>query len=319
MIYIFTALYSEAQIFIEQYHLKRVMESTRFQQFCQESADIRLTVSGAGEIAAAAAVSSVCTEFKPGEEDFLLNAGICAGSSGLEGIFLVHKLTEQATGKTFYPDMLYRHNFQEAGLVTRMCPWRRMQDKEVCAAESQDGKTSVRDAHGTDLYDRDFSETDWHDRNLYDVNLYDMEAAAVYQAGSYFFAPHQMMFLKIVSDHGEGRRLSADNARRCMQVHKDSIAAFLEQLLKAGRSSQAEKNDRLQKEKTAEKRCRSLCEDMHCSQTMGHVLRQHIRYAVLAGMDYEHVIEELYREGRLPCKDKREGKQCFEELKKRLL
>lgn len=287
MIYIFTALYSEAQIFIEQYHLKKVMESTRFQQFCHESGDIRLTVSGAGEIASAAAVGSVCTEFKPGQEDFLLNAGICAGNSGQEGIFLIHKLTEQATGKTFYPDMLYRHNFQEAGLVTRMCPWRR---------------------------DRDFNEADWHDKNLYD-----MEAAAVYQAGSYFFAPHQMMFLKIVSDYGEGRRLDADDARRCMQAYKDSISVFLEQLLQAGRTGQAEKKDSLQKEKTAEKCCQRLCEDMQCSRTMEHVLRQHIRYALLAGMDYEHVIEELYREGRLPCKDKREGKQCFEEFKKRLL
>lgn len=34
------------------------------------------------------------------------------------------------------------------------------------------------------------------------ARLYDMEAAAVYQAGAYYFGPHQMTFLKVVTDHG---------------------------------------------------------------------------------------------------------------------
>lgn len=29
-----------------------------------------------------------------------------------------------------------------------------------------------------------------------------MEAAAIYQAGNYYYAPHQMLFLKVVTDHG---------------------------------------------------------------------------------------------------------------------
>ena len=32
--------------------------------------------------------------------------------------------------------------------------------------------------------------------------LVDMEAAAIYQAGNYYYAPHQMLFLKVVTDHG---------------------------------------------------------------------------------------------------------------------
>lgn len=61
---------------------------------------------------------------------------------------MCHKITEQATGKTFYPDILYRHPWKERELVTGMQPLQR-------AA-----------AHGA---------------------LYDMEAAAVYQAGIRFF------------------------------------------------------------------------------------------------------------------------------------
>ena len=61
MIYIFTALYHEAHCFISYYHLKRDAADTRFQVFCSEDGEICLTVTGAGEIAAAAAVASICT------------------------------------------------------------------------------------------------------------------------------------------------------------------------------------------------------------------------------------------------------------------
>ncbi len=292
MIYLFTALYCEAQIFIEQYHLKKVMDSTRFQQFYNEHASIRLTVTGPGEIAAAAAVSSVCTECRPAQGDYLLNAGICGGFSRREGIFLANKLTERATGKTFYPDMLYRHYFKEAGLITGMLPWNRsMTEKTVCKSEACSG------------------------------DLYDMEAAAVYQAGAYFFAPHQMFFLKIISDCGEGRLLSADDARRCIQAqaYEDRIFMFLEQLLQAGYSREYEDSDHQRTQGAVEKWCRKLSTDLYCTKAMEHVLKQHIRYAVLSGIDFESVIDEMYRNGRLPCKDKREGKQCFEALRQRLL
>ena len=47
-------------------------------------------------------------------------------------------------------------------------------------------------------------------------------------------------------------------------------------------------------------------------------LKNHIHYWELAGIDYVSVIQDMYREGLLPCRDKREGKLRFEELKKRL-
>ena len=39
----------------------------------------------------------------------------------------------------------------------------------------------------------------------------------------------------------------------------------------------------------------------------------------LAGIDYQGIIEEMYQAGELPCKDKREGKRCFEEFGRKLL
>ena len=142
--------------------------------------------------------------------------------------------------------------------------------------------------------------------------LYDMEAAAVYQAGSYFFAPHQMGFLKIVSDHGETAAVTPEQVRRLTDLHMETMAGYVNMLRDAGREEE-------QGDFGSEALARQLCEDMYCSVSMEASLRQHIRYCALAGMDYEGRIREMYRENRLPCRDKREGKRCFEELKRRLL
>lgn len=332
MIYIFTAFYWEAQVLIGQFHLKKVLESKHFQQFADEACQILLTISGAGEVAAAAAVGSVCTGYLPGKKDVLLNFGICAGDAEKGSIFLIRKLTEQATGKTFYPDLLYRHPFPEAELVTCMLPWKRGQE------------------HGTG--------------QRKDGCVYDMEGAAVYQAGACYFAPHQMVFLKLVSDHGEGMPLSGQFVRQLLRTQQESLAAFICQLLqisgqrqegwkehseagrragvelqlasgrkagaelqlasgrKVGADLRAEAGSVLEMEIDSEEMRRwagRLCVDLHASKTMEAQIRQLIRYAVLTGTDCRAAVERMYQQNRLPCRDKREGKQRFEELKQQLL
>lgn len=303
MIYIFTALYCEAHVFIEHFHLKKVLENTRFQQFASESKQMLLTISGVGEIAAAACVSSVCTSRPPERGDFLLNIGSCAGTAKQGSIFLIHKLTEHATGKTFYPDILYRHGFQETALTTRM---------QAFSGEDQQGQEGISR-----------------------VCLYDMEAAAVYQAGAYFFGPHQMIFLKMVSDCGEDSKPSGEFIRQLAEMHEEELAAFTEQLLqimqdkgqpkhlrykqRSAAASQSDITDQKKQAECSESWTDQLCTDLHCSKTMCDLLRQYIRYAALAGIDYPKAVREMYQDHRLPCKNKREGKQRFEELKLRLL
>ncbi len=285
MIYLFTALYCEAHVFIKQFHLEKKLESTQFQEFYNETAGIRLTVTGIGEIAASVAVGSVCTEYKPQEGDILLNIGTCAHTSGEDGVFLCNTIMEQATGKTFYPDILYRHNFREEGIMTGMLPRNREKDSVVLPTANFNGK------------------------------LYDMEAAAIYQAGSYFFHPHQMMFLKIVSDGGAAKETSKKQVEQLMETYQDILFDFVERFrMIALDNKQKENGLRQEREALLEK----LCTDMHCSKVMRDSLGQHIHYLALAGTDYVSVIHEMYREGLLPCKDKREGKLRFEELKRRL-
>ena len=57
MIYVVTALYQEAHGFIRELELKKNTAYAPFEVFDNESAGIRLVVTGVGEIAAAAVVA----------------------------------------------------------------------------------------------------------------------------------------------------------------------------------------------------------------------------------------------------------------------
>ena len=285
MIYIFTALYCEASFFINQFHLVKNPEHTRFQEFYNETSGIRLTITGVGEIAAAAAVSSICTKYPPDAAGLLLNIGTCARMSGDEGMFLCNKIIEQATGKTFYPDLLYRHDFGEETVITGMLP-----------CDRADG----------------FGEAS----RLPDGALYDMEAAAIYQAGAYFFGPHQMLFVKVVSDRGTAAEVSKDQVGRLMEKSKDRWCELIEKLLQITSEYAKETHGG---DEELEQLTDELCADMRCSKVMGDSLRQYIRYSFLSGGNVSSIVPELYGEGLLACIDKREGKRCFDELKRRLL
>ncbi len=313
MIYIVTAIYAEAQALITYFGLKKDISQGRFQVFGNQEAEICLVISGTGEIAAAVAVADVCRA--AGERDFLMNIGICGGIQGekaslkgsntfpeeimdcsersgegkaglcLDGekgictkgdIFLCNKIREQATGRTFYPDILYRHGFAEAQIITG-------------------GKPYVKEKREEDFF------------------LYDMEAAAVYQAGAYYFGPHQMSFLKVVSDYGDAGKVTPEQVKGLMERNVEKIAEFIVCLRNIGKEDVRTGTFMVQGE------VEKLCRDMHCSSTMASTVSQYVRYGMLSGVDIAAVREEMYREGKLPCRDRKEGKLCLEEFKKRLL
>ena len=298
MIYAVTALYQEAHGLIRELELKKNTAYAPFEVFDNESAGIRLVVTGVGEIAAAAATAAVCARDGADAADFLVNIGCCAvggcepadrdmdsgygaaHAAQIGDLYVCHKITEQATGKTFYPDILYRHPWKERELVTGMQPLQR-------AA-----------AHGA---------------------LYDMEAAAVYQAGIRFFSPDRMIFLKVVSDFGIAgqERMTAEALTGLLEQHVKEVTAFLTNLREAADEEETLRNDGiLQEDETVLER---LFAALHCSQTMRASARQYITYAALTGYDWKAELEEWYARGLLPCKDRREGKVRLEELKQVLL
>lgn len=298
MIYVVTALYQEAHGFIRELELKKNTAYAPFEVFDNENAGIRLVVTGVGEIAAAAATAAVCARDGADAADFLVNIGCCA-AGGCEpadrdmdsgygaahaaqtgDLYVCHKITEQATGKTFYPDILYRHPWKERELVTGMQPLQR-------AA-----------AHGA---------------------LYDMEAAAVYQAGIRFFSPDRMLFLKVVSDSGVAgqERMTAETLAGLLEQHVKAVAGFLANLWKAADEEEALRSGGILQEDEAV--LEQIFAALHCSQTMRASARQYITYAALTGYDWKAELKEWYARGLLPCKDRREGKVRLEELKQVLL
>ena len=298
MIYVMMALYQEAHGLIRELELKKNTAYAPFEVFDNESAGIRLVVTGVGEIAAAAATAAVCARDGADAADFLVNIGCCA-AGGCEpadrdmdsgygaahaaqtgDLYVCHKITEQATGKTFYPDILYRHPWKERELVTGMQPLQR-------AA-----------AHGA---------------------LYDMEAAAVYQAGIRFFSPDRMLFLKVVSDSGVAgqERMTAETLAGLLEQHVKAVAGFHANLWKAADEEEALRSGGILQEDEAV--LEQIFAALHCSQTMRASARQYITYAALTGYDWKAELKEWYARGLLPCKDRREGKVRLEELKQVLL
>ena len=61
MIHIYCALYQEAQGLIKRYQLKKEEGQNHFQVFSNDKGELRLTVTGVGPIAAAAAVAFIST------------------------------------------------------------------------------------------------------------------------------------------------------------------------------------------------------------------------------------------------------------------
>ena len=322
MIYIFCALYHEAEPLIREYGLKKKTDETCFPVFFSEKENILLTVTGCGMNAATAAVARICTKNTPQPADFLVNIGTCAWVSAKNGsdeirknisekhssekrrtvqeqsarvreVYLCKKITEHVTGRTFYPDILYRHPFEEAEIVTGAMPYHTENKTELIPKYEMAIKNSVADGF-----------------------LYDMEASSIYQAGAYFFGPHQMSFLKVVTDEGNVQELSAEMLKQSIEGVVPEIRSYLDDLVKIDEIKK--RQNRKELEEVLEF-AQKLSADMHCSAVMRASVIQQLKYAVLAGIDYQGIIEVMYQAGELPCKDKREGKRCFEEFGRKLL
>ena len=106
MIYLFTALYDEAYPFLQYYKMKKEINSLPFEMYRCEEQQICLTITGTGEITAATVVAAVCAMGHVKAGDIFVQCGICAGAEQKKGVaYLCSKITEEATQKTFYPDI----------------------------------------------------------------------------------------------------------------------------------------------------------------------------------------------------------------------
>ncbi len=339
MVFIFTALFPEARPLIKKLGLKKRTDKIRFQQFVPEMylnsdtlhvgdvlddtirPEIVLTVTGVGPIAAATAVSSTLTEYNATSYDQMLSFGTAAflhrvgvdykqssesksyersvkakmlvsdSNAAIQhseryGMFLLNKILDQNVDKTFYPDMLIENEMPEASVVT--------------------GSTvlSERAAAFMDIAAEDY-------------DLYDMEAAAIYQAGAFYLGPHQMSFIRVVTDNGIKENEYDVGAMskiigESVTMHVDEIASYVEKLISMSHKDKS-RNDFLTDEDILI--VDRIIRDAHFSRVMQDQLRQYVKYAVLSDVDWKSPVNRLYQDGVLPTVDKRNGKKVLDAIR----
>lgn len=312
MLIISAALYSEAKPFIEFYNLKKDLSYPSFQVFRKE--DTALYITGTGPMEAAIITAAFLTRESPAAADLFLNIGICGSRRRdlpLGTPVLCNKLIEAETGRTYYPDVLYTHPFREGSIITS------------CRRQ-----TALPDSAEGSLMEDGFSnETGSISENGFITSgatlpaekvlpFADMEAAALYQAGRYFFQPHQMFFIKIISDYlmpAPPSLMEAIDVSRLVGDNVAVIAQWINGLL----NKFSETTNDFTKEET--EYIRQLSESLKLSVTMEHELTQYLRYCKLIKGDFLTITSLLAKEMPLPVKSKLEGKKYLDYFKKNLL
>lgn len=315
MIHIFTALYPEAKPLIQALGLKKRAAQTHYQQFLSEEGDLSLTITGVGPMLAAAVTASALTDFDAGAQDQLLSLGTAAALTACPAsMYHVNKITEAATKRDFYPDMLLNTGLPEASLITG-AKLLTAQDRWAQVEAQQDVK-SRQDT-------TDDSVSSILGARLAAPRLYDMEASAVYQAASMFLGPHQMNFLRIVTDQGlsESEAIApqalAIHVTACVEQQVDTIVAVVDKLRALTAAEAAEHHVLTENERQLVDK---LIADAHFSKVMADECVQLIRYAALSQLDWQQPIAALYAEGLVPTRDKRAGKIILERyLRARIL
>ncbi|MFZ7134175.1 MAG: hypothetical protein ACOWWR_17660 [Eubacteriales bacterium] len=195
MIYLCISTYDEAIPFIQEFNLKKDVQSCKFQIFKKD--EVVLIISGRGKVSAAIAVTYLLSKHQRKDSDILINIGICIDKKEIkdsERIYLVNKIIDQDMGKTFYPDMLFKHPFQEIAIQTDSL----LSDKE----------------------DHQMEE-----------HLSDMEASGIYQGATRFLKSHQVVIIKVTSYEGiNHKKLIKDRIMRLMEEKAKEIIPWIIQV-----------------------------------------------------------------------------------------
>ncbi|MBR1797123.1 MAG: hypothetical protein IJ757_03820 [Clostridiales bacterium] len=172
MIYIFTALKCEGEPL-------RLFEKD----------DLKVIVTGVGKTNMAFALGRTFPEGSTRRSlvnDIVINIGCCCAKS-LQGVYLINKITDQASSRDFYPDMLRVTGIKEAALITT----------DTLVTEPEE-----------------------------DV-LYDMEASSFYETASRLLSPDRIITLKIVSDSGNTDGITTSYITSLVNDHIDQIGEVI--------------------------------------------------------------------------------------------
>ena len=356
MVYIFAAHKGEVEHLIKKLSLGKRKTSFPFLQY--EGEEILLTITGQGQINASASVASTLQEEKAKKGDLLLYLGSAAAILGrkrpsedlLGRWFWIQSLEQESTGRKFYPDLLYKPDFPEAGLITgdKILELDSMGNRDTVSERRGDSKEQIiSERHG------DSEGVSGLDNTL----LYDMESAAVFQAANFYLAPEDFFFLRCVTDFGVSlgeeklpfSPLSRqERMQALLQKEEDKVLRFIGFLQEKSKERRKEEEGEL----AFRQQLQSLSKSLHCSFVMEKQLERLLRYASLQGISAEEVREyleqnfgrrnagndalqdsengakeevlkgvgnDIDKQGRLTLIDKRAGKKALSSLKEWIL
>jgi hypothetical protein len=280
MISVFTALYPEAEPLLSEFRRRGIsmkrLPAGNLSVWRSEDGRFMLTVTGSGEIASAVTAARLLTQFPA---DFAVNFGTAAGRDPVTACFRIHKITEEATGRDFYPGLVWRTAFSERTLRT-------------VPQQENSGNSDLS-------------------------SLTDMEGAGFFQAAARFLSPDRILLLKVVSDAGDTSDLTAERLREICAAAAGKVTDCLAELAEAAalRAARQETGPAgsvpafiIQAE-----------DDLHGSEAMRLRLRRILRWQMMAGEDAEGLVRRLYEDGRLPAADKKKGKEVLEQLERDIL
>lgn len=330
MVYIFAAHKGEVEHLIKKLSLGKRKTSFPFLQY--EGEEILLTITGQGQINASVSVAATLQEEKAKKGDILLSLGSAAlilgknrtASEELMGRwFWIQKLEQQSTGRCFYPDLLYKLDFPEAGLLTgdKILEFGSMGYGEI-SGNSDSKEDIVSEGYSDskeDIVSKEFS-------GFEKLLLYDMESAAVFQAANFYLAPEDFFFLRCVTDFGVNPGEETDSLSSSSLLWKEKMQSLLqkeeEKVLRLIRFLQEKSIERRKEEEgelAFQQQLQSLSESLHCSFVMEKQLERLLRYAFLQGISPEEVREYLERNFGGKEGDKRAGKKALSSLKQWIL
>ena len=187
----------EARPIIQHFGLKKDPVSKRLQVYLGE--DIGLAVCGTGKIKAAAATGWMLGKYasEAGQGTVAINFGLAGcpePTVALGSLFLVNKITDHATGRSFYPEMVLNFSLPECSLIT---------------------------------FDQPVGEKHLSRHDNYQ-DLVDMEGSGFFGAASAHLSAERIICLKMVSDHLQEESLDKHHMTSLLEGRMQEMAHVLQ-------------------------------------------------------------------------------------------
>lgn len=192
---IITALHLEARPILQHFGLKKDPHSRHLPVYVGE--DLCLAICGTGKTKAAAATGWMLGKYggEAGQGTVAINFGL-AGSFDISvpkgELFAINKITDHATGRSFFPEMALKYPLPENSLTTFDHPVRK------------DGVPDI------------------------DNGLADMEGSGFFSAAAAFLPPACIVCLKLVSDHLEGAKLDKLKMTSLLESRVQEVADVIQ-------------------------------------------------------------------------------------------